>query len=1172
MKLRNIEVSHVLHYDSLNVQLNDDDSGMHILYGPNETGKTTLLNLIIDWLYGGRIAEPVAEYYSSDSLLAGTIENSQGQFVQFGRKKRYSRLELTDRSLSEEELVQVMAGYDRERFTLIFGFDHERLRNGGESLLQSGGHAGVSLFEAGGGIQHLHNRLTHLDSRARELLDPSFRAQSKKFLNRHWAEFLKAQGDIRKGSLGAQEWDQRRQAIATVEAEIQRLRQQHRDVQRRLEKIQRLGRVKTMLPELRQVRQKLQQLTSVIILEDDEESRIQELIREHHNVKVDIVRNEKDVQQLRAKIEALIPDPKVTDQEAAIQKINQGLSQYETRRREELPRLYANKNQREDTIMFRIKELLGDAPSVHVDMLRIPFADIEYAKQIIGQIPEVIGKLRHQEERCQELQEQRSETQQRLHNIGPVEDVLTLRELVDEIHHDGNLDDLIAHAQASVRSQSQLIKQILARQSVYSGDLNTLERLVVPLDATVDRYYSEWETLRDQHYEHHRKRQQLEEKLAACNKELETLELLGHVPIESELIDMRRLRDQGWELLKRQWLNHSQDNGEDGILAYTQGLPLEEVFEKYLRQADDIADHLRLEADKSARRALLLLEKSQNEGQHEQVIRRLKEIRQEVDQFKQAWKAQWADAAIDVKTPAEMKEWLATVYRPVIQGLNTLRSYEKDLQKLISRRESFREELSKQTRKFDLILPDSGLKQQTLICESFVKDMEDRQRDAERLRQDLIMSDRRLEKEQTVLENFYQDLTRLERTWEEWAKQYPFLPEDYQIASLYIQQLEELFKWEREKQEIEREIGAKEAWCQAFEKDVIRVAEALNDPLTDFSLVAPWISHIRQRLETAKGIDTKRIQLNSQVAEQEEELAHLRQRSEDIGALLEESLIKCRCSTVDELLQQIDRSKAVKESRQIQQQLEQNIRQAGDGRPVDELEEEFAALEHPEDLNLMAEELRAEVDKLAGKLEEHNKTLRNMQMEFHLLSGDKTLAAEAAQKAEHHLAEIDRLWTEYLRVELARRLLQRAIENYRQQNESAIIDQASDFFCRLTLNHYTQLRVEYDNNIPYLEARHRKEGRRRVSQMSDGTRDQLYLALRLAFIAQHLAKSEPLPLIMDDILVHFDDDRTQATLEVLNELSNNTQILYFTHHQLVVDKALTLRSRPAQVHYLAQLV
>ena len=43
--------------------------------------------------------------------------------------------------------------------------------------------------------------------------------------------------------------------------------------------------------------------------------------------------------------------------------------------------------------------------------------------------------------------------------------------------------------------------------------------------------------------------------------------------------------------------------------------------------------------------------------------------------------------------------------------------------------------------------------------------------------------------------------------------------------------------------------------------------------------------------------------------------------------------------------------------------------------------------------------------------------------------------------------------------------------------------------------------------------------------MSDGTLDQLYLALRLASIEQHLASQEPMPLVLDDIFIHFDDGR-----------------------------------------------
>jgi uncharacterized protein YhaN len=66
--------------------------------------------------------------------------------------------------------------------------------------------------------------------------------------------------------------------------------------------------------------------------------------------------------------------------------------------------------------------------------------------------------------------------------------------------------------------------------------------------------------------------------------------------------------------------------------------------------------------------------------------------------------------------------------------------------------------------------------------------------------------------------------------------------------------------------------------------------------------------------------------------------------------------------------------------------------------------------------------------------------------------------------------------------------------------------------------------------------------------MSEGTRDQLYLALRLAAVEMHLDKSKPLPFIADDLFVNFDDERSTAGLEALRELSTKTQVLFLSHH------------------------
>jgi uncharacterized protein YhaN len=76
-----------------------------------------------------------------------------------------------------------------------------------------------------------------------------------------------------------------------------------------------------------------------------------------------------------------------------------------------------------------------------------------------------------------------------------------------------------------------------------------------------------------------------------------------------------------------------------------------------------------------------------------------------------------------------------------------------------------------------------------------------------------------------------------------------------------------------------------------------------------------------------------------------------------------------------------------------------------------------------------------------------------------------------------------------------------------------------------------------------------------VDGMSEGTRDQLYLALRLATLEKHLGTGEPMPFVVDDILVGFDDNRTRVGLEVLADLASQTQVLLFTHHTRVVDLA-----------------
>ena len=76
-----------------------------------------------------------------------------------------------------------------------------------------------------------------------------------------------------------------------------------------------------------------------------------------------------------------------------------------------------------------------------------------------------------------------------------------------------------------------------------------------------------------------------------------------------------------------------------------------------------------------------------------------------------------------------------------------------------------------------------------------------------------------------------------------------------------------------------------------------------------------------------------------------------------------------------------------------------------------------------------------------------------------------------------------------------------------------------------------------------------------VPGLTSGTEDQLFLALRIAAIEDYLAKTIALPFVADDLFINFDPDRSAAGFEILGQLAEKTQVLFFTHHLHLVDIA-----------------
>ena len=235
------------------------------------------------------------------------------------------------------------------------------------------------------------------------------------------------------------------------------------------------------------------------------------------------------------------------------------------------------------------------------------------------------------------------------------------------------------------------------------------------------------------------------------------------------------------------------------------------------------------------------------------------------------------------------------------------------------------------------------------------------------------------------------------------------------------------------------------------------------------------------------------------------------------------------------------------------------LRDAGDGLSLESLRAEVAAVP--------AAEVTARIDAASAARGEATAAAQGIAEEVSALrlrlaqTEAETAIHAAAADQQAAVASLSRALDEGLLYHTASLLLGRALEIVEQSGDSALLRRLGRTFEILTGGAYVRVATEMtDGGAAHLALIQRDfpEERQTISQLSEGTRDQFFLALRVAAMEDHLKGAEPLPFIGDDILQTFDDERAMAALRVLTDLSHHTQVIVLTHHRHVVDLAAQL--------------
>ena len=163
----------------------------------------------------------------------------------------------------------------------------------------------------------------------------------------------------------------------------------------------------------------------------------------------------------------------------------------------------------------------------------------------------------------------------------------------------------------------------------------------------------------------------------------------------------------------------------------------------------------------------------------------------------------------------------------------------------------------------------------------------------------------------------------------------------------------------------------------------------------------------------------------------------------------------------------------------------------------------------------------------------------------------------AVVRREGAVADMHRALEGYLELRLASFAVKEAMAKVRADQQDPLITRAGALFSAMTRGEFVGIDTDVGTSgAPIVVGRRAGGLPALVTEMSDGTRDQMYLAFRLASLESYGEKAEPLPFIADDILVHFDDARSKATLGLLATFGKKNQVLLFTHHEAVRNAAM----------------
>ncbi|WP_417255155.1 AAA family ATPase [Celeribacter sp.] len=1152
MRLQRLDLDRFGHFTdrSFDFGTGGDRPDFHIIYGPNEAGKTTTMEAALRLFYGFPMREGYAFKHPRNNLQVSATLEIDGTVRRFTRlpKRSGALVDETGTILPETALSAHLAGLSEEDYRQLLCLDDETIERGGEEIANAQGDIGRLLFSAAAGVADLSGVLDGVRERADTLWKKRGRTTRIAELKR---ELAAIESEIRESDVTASAWKGLKHALSQSQHAEDEARTSRNALFATKARIEGQKRALPLMAEISALEARINAHPDTPVRLDFDPERLIALRTDHGTATANIERLTKEIAALETQIAEITVDPERLELAEHLNALHdlsirdRGAQLDLTRRKDEL--------RAAEAAMHRAAQDLGAAQDVAPQSLALSQADIAQLEQARDALMEARRSALNEARELADLTEKYDAAKEALAATKAASE--TTHKTADTPLDAPRVTDILARfdvdrlAPAHASAQQAIHAAVTrARKSLSALRMGAVTFETLPPCPGTQTQAQLWAE------RHNELTRAVQDARAKCTEHRETLAALtarSETLTASGTVTSDREEETLFAAREARWAEHLNTLDTESARAFREALLQHDTAMKTrVAHASELGQLRQIEQDKA---------EAQTRAEHAGA--RLKEVEAECAVLEASVTALAEQAGLSTPlTPAEWLDWVSR-HAAAVEDAEALRTTQEVHRSTLERAERLCTALSPAL-PFDPVDLDEAMTAARQIAEAERHQAETVAKARDHLAQVLRDLDKRKAKHQAALAAEAEAL-------QDWQALVAALlgdrvQPDTVMASLAP--LRDLREQEKARVTALRRVEAMEADQTRFAQEVARLAEAHGLEVRDtaaetYAALKDLCEQARTAHEKAKDLSDAITRAQAQLSANTDRLREINQEVATIAAAFPDP---DALTDIDALRQRVQQAAQVISEREELARQRQTVMAELDVPDMETARTRLAGLSLA-DLDAEAESNKADLARAEEALTQAIERRSTAAETLKQVTGDADIATLEEKKATLEL-ELEEAARAHLELSLGHYLASDAIRRYRESHRSGMMAATERCFSDLTHGAYPTLSTQPDRDAEVLMAVAADGTSKRASEMSKGTRFQLYLALRAAAHEQLVAQGTCLPFFCDDIFETFDETRTSAACRVMETIGRRGQAIYLTHHRHVVDIAQKVCVTPPVVH------